>query len=363
MSYKNIIYDVDINTINFVPFDIETTGFKASENDIITTISYRYDDSYYILINTDQETDESTLESKIKQQSQLNVVLDTFSSEYNLLHSFSNRIHEIDSAIFIAFNGETYRGSNDFDLPFLRTRYLRNGLNWSFRNKWYTDLYEVYSQKNRFNTTVTEKPSIDNLTKSERIQFINDMSLDIHYDKMNKSEIVQNLNQCNLSVKSFRNWVGNNLNYTDLYELKYNDLKKSELKRYIDNKNLNISYKKLSSNELKEEILNNGYSKDMIIDWYEKTDRELGTTDVSTLDEIHNIIIESNNNIESLSTQFDIVSSFDPYDDSSEAVTGFENNEYVDLGLHCLSDVMKSWNLIMLIIEYVSKKDYQPKQL
>lgn len=350
----NQFYQKDVNDLKFVTFDIETTGFKAAESDIITTIIFNENNNYYICLNTNgnDDYDSEVILNEISEASGIdNVSLAIKESEKELLNYIKSYISTLDKkkTIFTAFNGETYRGSTDFDIPFLRTRFLMNGLSWPFTNMWYTDTYELFSQKNRFNTTVTEKPTIDNLKKSEKQKFINDMNLNIHYSSMSKSEILSELKKHQLTedIDSFS---------------------KSQLKKYIDENNLDIVYKKLSSKELTQHIEEHPkYSPELVKEWYNNTGKEIGTMNMTTLDDIHYQIIEkpSENKEWSESLPFDIepYNSFDPYEDSSEAVTGYENKEYVDLILHCLADVCKTVNLNKLMVEYLPKREYKPKKL
>jgi hypothetical protein len=270
--------------------------------------------------------------------------------------------------VLTAFNGETYRGGTDFDLPFLRTRFFTHGLPWPFSGFWYADSYEVFSQKNRFDTTVTEEPTIESLKKSEQQKFVDDMGLDIHYSKMNKAEIVNRLNNNKfITEKSIQSWIdSNSITGTKLDVSDFSSFKKSQLQKFIDDMNLDVPYNKLSAKELESRIISDGYKPSMLKEWYDKTDRSVGTMEMTTLDGIHEKIVEdkiSDSWIENSSVKLELFDPFDPYEDSSEAVSGFENEEYKNLVLHCLSDVARTVNLTKMMVEYVSPQDYRPKTL
>ncbi len=370
MSTKQF-YDYKPSELRFIPFDIETTGFKAGEDDIVTTIVAHDEGTYNIWLNTDgNNVSQPELKEQIlEKSSSLNsIMLYVSNSESELLASFGEFIQNAPrkGTIFTAFNGETYRGTTDFDMPFLRTRFFTNGLKWPFKGYWYSDSYEVFSQKNRFNTTVTEEPSLDNLKNDEIKRFVDDMDLDIHYSKMNKSEIVNKLHKINelhditLLLKKWTN--KKNIDYVT----NFNSLTKKQLQRFIDDMCINISYKKLSKQELIDEIKAQDYEY-LLDTWYNKTDRSYGTMNMTTLDGIHEKIVEKNMKnkswVENLPIELELFKPFDPYEDSSEAVMGFENQEYTNLILHCLADVARTVNITQIMMEYIPQQDYKPKVL
>jgi hypothetical protein len=146
----------------------------------------------------------------------------------------------------------------------------------------------------------------------------------------------------------------------------FSSFKKSQLQKFIDDMNLDVPYNKLSAKELESRIISDGYKPSMLKEWYDKTDRSVGTMEMTTLDGIHEKIVEdkiSDSWIENSSVKLELFDPFDPYEDSSEAVSGFENEEYKNLVLHCLSDVARTVNLTKMMVEYVSPQDYRPKTL
>lgn len=373
MSKK--FYNHNPEDLRFVTFDIETTGFKAGEDDIVTNIIAHDNETYYIWLNANGDSDidyDKLKQDIINQSSTLNdIVLYVSQSEPEMFKSISDYISDLPKSktVFTAFNGETYRGNTDFDLPFLRTRFFNYGLPWPFKGFWYTDSYEVFSQKNRFNTTVTEEPTLSSLNKSEQQKFVDDMNINIHYSNMNKSEIIIRLdNDKSVTETIIKSWAKkHNIINDSASSVDINAFTKSQLQKFIDDMDINISYKKLSAKELESEIKSNGYTPEMLREWYKKTNRSVGTMNMTTLDGIHEKIIENKINdnswVENSTINMEIFESFDPYDDSEEAVTGYENKEYVDLILHCLSDVARTVNLTKIMIHYISPQDYRPKTL
>lgn len=373
MSNKSF-FQYNPNELRFITFDIETTGFKAGENDIVTTIVAHDTDTYHVWLNTNGNediNDTQLLEYTSERCPLNNIMLYVLSSEQELFENFSEFITNLpkDGTIFTAFNGETYRGSTDFDLPFLRTRFFSYGLSWPFTGFWYTDSYEVFSQKNRFDTTITEIPTLDNLKKSEQQKFVDDMNLNVHYQPMKKAEIIDALNNNAFATEeNIKLWVeSNNITGPNLSIDKLSTFNKSQLKQFIDDNNLDISYDKLSAKELENEIKESKYTAEMLDEWYDKTNRSVGTMKMTTLDGIHEKIIENKINdkswVENSKLNLEVFDSFDPYDSSEEAVAGYKNEEYSNLILHCLADVARTVNLTRIMVEYISPQDYRPKTL
>lgn len=354
--------------LRFVPFDIETTGFKAGENDFVTTVVMYDKGTYYIWLNTESPKDidvDDMKENIMKTSTFDDIELYINSTEEQMFVSLSSYLDSLpkERTVLTAFNGETYRGSTDFDLPFLRTRFFKYGLPWQFAGFWYSDTYEVFSQKNRFDTTVTEIPSVENLKKSEQQKFIDDMGLDIHYNSMNKAEIVRELKKSS-TESSIQEWADKN--GIENTKNSFNSFTKTQLKQFIDDAGLDISYNKLSAKELESEILSSEYKQEMVKEWYDKTNRSVGKMEMTTLEDIHEILIENKITTEWINNspfKIELFDPFDPYEDSSEAVTGFENEDYDNLILHCLADVARTVNLTRMMVEYVSPNDYRPKTL
>lgn len=426
---KKEFYQASKEELSFVPLDIETTGFKAADGDFITNVVLHNNGLYHIWINTDgNEVEASEMESEIIEKADLdNLVLYVCEDERQLLLNIQDYLetHTDEYTILTAFNGETYKGNTDFDLPFLRTRCLKNGVEWILEGFWYTDTYDVYSDSSRFDTTIQSEPSLNDMIKDDIQQFADDMGYDIHYSRMLKDELVREIeNHDSLNADVLRKWAIDNLKGFDPANLRAFDeselrnflndqniepdedaefdelvglaenvvdddkvvrnwaeeneimgvnpedpstFNKGNLESFIDSMSVDISYDTLSVDDLIREIRERGYSNDMLEAWHEETGRSIGTEEVGTLDDIHEHIVEDMHNDknwrDNLPFDIEVFEPFDPYDESGEAVTGYMNGDYVGVILHCFADVARTVNLTRVMQEYTPKKDYKPKVL
>lgn len=57
------------------------------------------------------------------------------------------------------------------------------------------------------------------------------------------------------------------------------------------------------------------------------------------------------------------VNAVDPFEDSAEAVTAFEDNEYADLVVHNVADILRTAALGRVTRRYCARSDYQMKSL
>lgn len=363
-------YDSKVDDIEFIPFDIETTGFKAAEGDFVTTVIIHHSGTYHIWINTDgRKVEASEIEEKVLDGSELeNILIHVCGSEKETLENLGDYLstHTGDKAMLTAFNGETYKGNTDFDIPFLRTRCFRTGVEWILDGLWYADIYEVFSQKSRFDTTIKAEPSLDDMKKADLKQFIDDMEYNVQYERMLKDDIVEAINNHKgVSQDTLENWCKNTED-VDVCS-KPSELKKSELKQFIDDMSVNISYEALSKEDIVTAIRERDYSEETLIEWHEKTGRSIGNTEVTKLDDVHEAIIEDIQSQSdwrrSLPFEIEHFTPFDPFEDSGEAVTAYKNGDFSGVILHCFADVARTVNLNRAMAEYVAKKDYQPKIL
>jgi hypothetical protein len=135
-----------------IPSDIETAGFDANAS--VTVIGFALPLGCRVFVNTNgRDTDTEDLEAQVEARFETTVKLSTYHTEEALLDRVAafleDRIAEQDY-LLVAYNGERFNGG--FDLPFLRTRYLRQELDWPFDDIPYADLLPIISD--RFNTTV-----------------------------------------------------------------------------------------------------------------------------------------------------------------------------------------------------------------
>lgn len=382
----------------------------------------------FLNVEGDRDVEIEDLYQEIGSGTELtNFVIHLSDSEKSLLTNFQTYVKDATDyqSVLTAFNGETRNGSTDFDVPFLRTRCFMNGMDWILRGVWYTDTYEVLGKKNRLDTTVEAEPSLERMKRSDLTTFVDDMGFDIHYESMNKDKLVEvTRNHPGSTSETISSWAKeqevffnkphpdnfrkkdlkefceqyNVLQHTDedsfrsinkadlqeviaqnfmreftafaeenfqIYPTDPSDLKSSELKQYVNEKSLNISYNKMSKSTLIDRIRESDYTEQMLLDWHEEKGRDIGNETKTTLEDIHEVLIETNEDSGDSRFPFDLeeFTPFDPYESSGEAVTGYNNGDYSGVVLHCFADVARTVNITNLMQEYISQKDYQPKIL
>jgi len=132
-----------------VAFDIETSGFDSES--VITVAGLAHQLGEFLIVNTDgHRVDHSELDRAMEAYSGQHLELAVCPTEQALLEA----LREIgddhlngDRHYLTAFNGETWKGG--FDLPFLRTACVSNGIEWPFPDMAYADMLDVVD---RFNT-------------------------------------------------------------------------------------------------------------------------------------------------------------------------------------------------------------------
>ena len=142
-----------------VAFDIETSGFEADA--VVTVIGIVLPLGCRVLLNTDQRAvAQPTVESTLAERFDTTVKLSCHQTERELLEAFT----EFTAAsltpkeyLLVAYNGERFR--NGFDLPFLRTRYTLQDVQWPFVDVPYADLMPIF--QHRFNTQVGDESAAD----------------------------------------------------------------------------------------------------------------------------------------------------------------------------------------------------------
>lgn len=367
-------YDLKKRDLEFIPFDIETTGFKAADDDFITNVVMYHQDNYHIWINTNEnERNASEMRERIISGSELdNIVLYVCETERELLLNIGDYVETQadNNTILTAFNGETHKARSDFDVPFLRTRCFRNGVGWIFEGFWYCDTYEVLGEKTRFDATIKSEPSLEDMEKSDLKTFVDDMDFDVNYDKMSKAELVHEVdNHSNVTADALERWGNENI-----YDMEKRDpedpdsFTKSHLMDFIDTNGLDIPYDNLSKDDIIREIREEeDFSQQELISWHEETGLSIGTKEATTLDRFHEVVVEDMTQDEewrrNLPFDLEVFEPFDPFDDSGEAVTEYRNGNYVGVILHCFADVARTVNLTRMMVEYISKSDYRPKIL
>ena len=132
-----------------VAFDIETTGFGV--DDVVTTVGFAVPLGVRVFVQTDGRAAPG-VPGAVQDRVESHVQVSTHESEAALFEAVASftgkRLRDAD-VLLVGFNAELWKSG--FDLPFLRTRLARVGVEWPFRDVPYADLLPVVT--NRFNTT------------------------------------------------------------------------------------------------------------------------------------------------------------------------------------------------------------------
>lgn len=188
---RDTFFKTSLEDIQFVPGDIETTGFY--DDDIITTFTLKHDDTYLVWVNTNgQDVDAAALESEVAENCPHQVEVSTFDSDGDLLSAIRRYItasFDQDNTIFVFYNGEHWRGG--FDLSFIRSVCLRTGAPFPFIGYAYLDLMPLFKKHDRFNVThIDPSPSLDSLFNMGPLKsFARSLGIDFPSGS-NKSEII-----------------------------------------------------------------------------------------------------------------------------------------------------------------------------
>lgn len=137
-----------------VAWDIETTGLAWSDE--ITVSGFWFPKGHATLIvNTGvHEINSEVTEQTLTEYCSAAVEIRSVESEAGLLTALRRLVFDRfdhDYNRLIAFHADAWNGG--FDLPFTRTRCVRNGIEWVFSDVVFCDLYEPV--KKRFNTSYT----------------------------------------------------------------------------------------------------------------------------------------------------------------------------------------------------------------
>ena len=148
-----------MSELEFVAFDLETTGFDV--DDEITVAGFALPLGCRVFVQTgDHDVDDAILEQTVRERTAHHVQLSTHETESALLESIGEFAAErlaTGEYLLIAYNGERWK--EGFDLPFLRTRLAATGVAWPFRDLPYADLLPIIER--RFNTTVDGERNVD----------------------------------------------------------------------------------------------------------------------------------------------------------------------------------------------------------
>lgn len=138
------------DALELVAFDIETTGFDAA--DVVTVVGFALPLGVRVFCQTGGRASDG-VEEDVQDRVEQYVIVSMHDSEAVLLEAVGEFVRmrfRDDDVLLAAFNGETWDGG--FDVPFLRTRFARHGVDWPFVDVPYTDVFPVVAKL--FNTTV-----------------------------------------------------------------------------------------------------------------------------------------------------------------------------------------------------------------
>lgn len=142
-----------------ISFDIETTGFGSDS--VVTTVGFVMPLGCRVFLNTAaQSVAIEDLESRLEDTFETTIHLTGHQTETELLAAVTEFAQESiapNEYMLVAYNGERFRGG--FDLPFLRTRYIRQDLRWPFVDIPYADLMPIF--KDQFNTVIAGESAGD----------------------------------------------------------------------------------------------------------------------------------------------------------------------------------------------------------
>lgn len=137
-----------------VAWDIETTGFGWDDKITVTGFWYPTGTAELILNSSGDEISGSAYEQELADLSGVPVSVTVTEDERGLLKSLHQTVFESFDREYnqlIAYNADSWSGG--FDLPFLRTRCVKNGLDWVFSGVQFADMFEPV--KKRMNTQHT----------------------------------------------------------------------------------------------------------------------------------------------------------------------------------------------------------------
>lgn len=137
-----------------VAFDIETTG--TGKHADLTVAGFAHSLGEFLCLNTaGRDVDDvEHLRQQVRQHSAGSLELEIVDSEKGILEAISafasERLDE-DRHYLTAYNGETWNGG--FDLPFVRTLYIKHGAEWPFTDQAYVDVFEMVDRVNTYDNS------------------------------------------------------------------------------------------------------------------------------------------------------------------------------------------------------------------
>lgn len=166
-------YMNDPQSFTYAPFDIETTG--RLWDDEVNLLGIRKNGVTTVFTRTDAPSDDITLdEDALEATTEETVDVRRCKDEQALFERSRRYVGELfdGETIFVAYNGETYKGG--FDLAFLRMRAEQYDMEHPFKGVRFFDPYEPIAQKGRLHTmrpTIRGNPDCGTLSKNQIREF------------------------------------------------------------------------------------------------------------------------------------------------------------------------------------------------
>lgn len=157
-----------------VAWDIETTGFGWSDQITVSGFWLPTGRAELVINTNGEKLEMRKCEQQLKNVSGgVPVSVTVAKSERGLLKALQEIIFEKfdrDYNRIIAYNADSWSGG--FDLPFLRTRCIKNDLNWVFNNLQFADVFEpVKKRLNTQHTAYGNGSDVNTLVGSHEILF------------------------------------------------------------------------------------------------------------------------------------------------------------------------------------------------
>ena len=156
----------------YVAWDIETTGFTWDDQITVSGFWLPHGQAILVLNTNGKQVDTGQLETGLESvNGGLPVIIHAESDEKALLERMARVVFnrfDREYNTLTAYNAESWKGG--FDLPFVRTRCLHDGVDWMFDGIQFADLWEPV--KKRLNTTYTahgKSDTVNSLTGAYRL--------------------------------------------------------------------------------------------------------------------------------------------------------------------------------------------------
>lgn len=209
-----------------IAFDIETEGFAGADDDEVTVAGFfEPTEEATLFLNTQgKQVDIEKVEERVANESGEAVTVIGCLEEEHLFDAVEEFVtdFDIDDERLVAFNGETWSGG--FDIPFLRTRCLRNRHSWVFNEVAYMDISKVIER--RFNTTIIDI-DLDNINKTPLKEFAEEIGADdLITSSDTKAKIIETIENHGYTESELEKWVRNHprINFNDSFSVSENGL-------------------------------------------------------------------------------------------------------------------------------------------